>query len=38
MELRREMKMAIHEARFSFTEIKKIVWGQPRSETRKRKE
>lgn len=38
MELRREMNMAIHEAKFSFTRLKIIVWGQARSKTGKRKE
>lgn len=38
MELRREMNMSIHEARFPFAKIKEIVWHLSGSETTKRKE
>lgn len=37
MQLRREVNMAVHKARFSFAEIKEIVQGQPGSKTGKRK-
>lgn len=37
-ELRREMNMAVDAERFSFAKIKETVWGQPESETGKRKE